>query len=288
MKRFGIVILVLVFAIGVFWVGLIVHFPGDAVSRYVEARVNRHQGFDLALSPAELHWDGLYVPHAELRRRDNPQARPLFVLNDFVVPITWRLIQGLPARARVGEQGRVTAFLPWSRGEHASLDGKLELGEIPLPAVLAPIKLSGKLELDGRFLMDAEAQVGTQLPDGTLRARARELVVSGLPVGGFTVPSTRLDSATLVLDTGRTVNLQEARFQGDLQGSVTGTITPNLRNPRVSLLALRITTSFREAWLASLGEMRPIVESFSERGRIVLTLNGTVGRPQLQPVRGGG
>ena len=72
MKRLGVILLAVIVVVGAFWVGLMVNFPGEGVSRYVERQVNRRQGFDLVLTPAELRWNRLYVARAELRRRRLP------------------------------------------------------------------------------------------------------------------------------------------------------------------------------------------------------------------------
>ncbi len=287
MKRLGIILLVIVVIVGAFWIGLMLNFPGQSVSRYVERQVDGRQGFDLLLTPAELRWNRLYVGRAELRRRDNPAAPPLFVVTDFAIPITWRLLRGLPAEATLGKEGRVEVYLPWSAGGEARLDGSVELGTIPLPAVLNPITVAGQIDLRGRFKMDAEAQRGQHLPDGTLEVNARALAVNGVKVAGVNVPVTRLDAVAMTLETGRTLNVRRFEYRGDLQGTVDGTLTPNLGDPRNSLLGLRITTVFRDTWLAQLGDLRPILESFLNRGRVVLSLTGTIGNPQLQPVRGG-
>lgn len=288
MKRLGIILLVIVVGLGAFWVGLMLNFPGATVSRYVEREVNRRQAFDLVLAPAELRWNRLYVARAELRRRDNPQAEPLFVLTDFAVPITWRLVQGLPAEGQIGRDGHVEAFLPWSAGGEAQLDGHVELGQVPLPEVLAPLAVEGQVDVRGRFTVSPAAQAGTQLPEGTLETNGRSLIVRGVKVGGVELPPTALEAVNAVVETGRTVNVRRFDYRGDLQGSVEGTVTPNLRDPRNSLLALRISAAFRDTWMARLGSLRYVLEGFMDRGRVVVNLNGTVGRPQLRPVRGGG
>lgn len=287
MKRLAVILCVLVVVVVAFWIGLMFNFPGARASRYVEQRVNQRQAFDLVLAPAELRWFGLYVPSAELRRRDNPAAEPLVTVTDFTVPLSWRLVSGLPMHANVGGRGEVEAYLPWSLGGTATVAGQVDLGTLPVPAVLKPLALAGHLEVHGHFLMDAQSQAGVRLPEGTLAGSGRNLVVSQVRLGATPLPPTRLESLEWELETGRTVNVKRFDYRGDLQGTVAGTITPNLRNPRNSLLALRITTALRDDWLAQLGDLRPIVESFLNRGRVVTTLTGTVGRPNLQPVTGG-
>ena len=287
MKRLGIVLLAIVVIVGAFWIGLMANFPGESVSRFVERQVDGRQGFDLLLTPAELRWNRLYVARAELRRRDNAVAQPLFVVTDFAIPLTWRLIRGLPAEGELGKGGHVEAFLPWSTGGEARLDGAVDLAAVPLPAVLNPITVGGQVDVRGRFKMDADAQRGARLPDGTLEVNGRELVVNGVKVGGVDMPATRLDALAVTLETGRTVTVRRFEFRGDLQGTVDGTLTPSLASPRNSLLGLHITTAFRDAWLAQLGSLRVIVESFLNRGRVDLSLTGTVGNPQLRPQRAG-
>lgn len=286
MKRLGIIVLVLVVLVAAFWVGLMLNFPGQSVSRFVERQVNRHEGFDLNLSPAELRWNRLYVARAELRRRDNPAAPPLLTVKDFSIPVTWRLFLGLPVYGEIGNGGHVSAFLPWSVGGEALLDGDVDVGSVPLPPVLRPLAVAGKVHVQGHFTMDAQAQAGQQLPSGDLALNARNVQVTGVRVAGITLPPTRLDSVQADLEVGNRVVLRHVAFRGDLQGTAEGSLTPNLRNPRNTPLALRITIAFRDTWLAQLGGLRPILEGFMNRGRVTVSLSGTVGRPLLAPVRG--
>lgn len=287
MKRLGIVLLVLIVLLAAFWVGLMVNFPGASVSHYVERQVNRHEGFNLSLTPAELRWNRLYVARAELRRRDNPAAPPLITVRDFSIPVTWRLFQGLPAYGEIGRGGHVQAFLPWAVGGRASLDGTVDVGTVPLPPVLRPLAVAGQVHVQGQFTMDAKAQAGQELPSGDLSLTARNVSVTGVRVAGITLPATRLEAVDANLDVGKRVVLRHVEFRGDLQGTAQGSLSPNLRNPRNTPLALRITLAFRDTWLAQLGTLRPILQGFMNRGRVTVSLSGTVGRPVLAPVQGG-
>lgn len=76
--------------------------------------------------------------------------------------------------------------------------------------------------------------------------------------------------------------MEKVLVEGDIRGSVTGRLTPNLRNPRQSLLGMKINASFRNSWLAGLGQLRPVAESYLKNGRLTLTLDGTIGRPRLR------
>lgn len=287
MRRLGMVMLGVVVVLGGLWLGLMSHFPGDSVSRYVSSRVNGAMGFDLELTPAALHWNRLQVDRAELRRKDMPSQPPLFILTDFVIPLTWKLIRGLPAQAVIGQEGRVEAFLPWAEGNEAWLEGDVLLEEVPLPAVLAPLRLQGRVRIAGRFTMDAQARGGRQLPQGNLEGSLSELVVDGVKYGEIELPTTRLEGVKLMVISGRSVELKKLEFKGDMQGEAKGTLIPNLKTPRNSQLNIRIDAAFRNSWLDKLGNLRPVVEGFLERGRLSVNLNGTVARPRLRPIKGG-
>ena len=287
MRRLGFILTAILVALVGLWIGLARNFPGEMVSRYIENRVNRSQGFTLVLTPAELRWNRLYIAKAELRRKDNAEAAPLFILTDFAIPVSWRLVVGLPARAVLGKNGVVEAFLPWQEDGEAWFEGSAMLEEVALPAVIQPVSLQGNVTLAGRFQMSAAAQAGSKLPEGRLSGRGSNLLVSGIKVGREVLPPARFDTVELDLRIGDTVNIERLGFQGDLQGDVSGRVTPNLTQPRNSRLALRINAAIRKQWLAGLGTFRPIVESYLKQGRISLSLDGTVGRPRLRPRSGG-
>ncbi len=285
MRRLGIIVLTMVVLLAGFWVGLMLNFPGETVSEYLESRVNRSQGFLVELAPARMHWNRVRIATARVRRRDNLEARPLVVLNDFTVPVTWRLVSGLPLSAAVGRQGRVEAFLPWSVGGEAWLEGSLRLEEVPVPEVFEPIAVKGRVNVNGRFQMDEQAQAGARLPEGRLEAQGSNLNVSGVHFGAQRLPAADFSRATLVLRTGREVTVEQGEFQGDIQGTLSGSITPELAHPRRTALALRITASFRPAWLEGLGTLRPVLEGFLKQGRLLVAMEGSVAQPRLRPLQ---
>lgn len=284
MRRTRIVLLTLLFALAVLWVGLMINFPGETLSRFVSAHVNRFQNFNLVLTPAEFRWNRLYVERAELKRRDNPNAEPLFVITEFAIPFSWRLYKGLSAQGLIGQDGLVETFVPWSEGGESWVKGEVKLEQVPLPKVLHPITMKGVLRFSGKFDKAIESPWSKQLPTGTIRGELRGGVISGVRVAGNLLPPTAIDKADISLETGRTVNLKKFNVEGDLQGEVKGTITPNLRDPRNTLLSLDTAVSFRNSWLARLGALKPIVEGVARNGRLQLKLSGTVARPRLRQI----
>lgn len=287
MRRARIILLSLLFALAVFWVGLMINFPGEAVSRFVSAHVNRFQNFNLVLTPAEFRWNRLYVERAELQRRDNPKADPLFVITSLAIPFTWRLFNGLSAHGVIGEDGMVEIFVPWSEGGESWIEGTVKLEQVPLPKVLHPIAMKGEFRFSGNFDHAIASPWSKQLPNGVIHAELRDGIISGVTVAGALLPPTNIDKIDLSLETGRTINLKKFKVQGDLQGEVKGTITPNLRDPRNSLLSLDTAVSFRNSWLERLGPLKLIVEGVARNGRLQVKLSGTVAKPRLRQINRG-
>lgn len=285
MRKLALVLLGLLLGLAAFWVGLMLHFPGETVSRYVQGHVNRFSGVRLALAPAELRWFGLYVPEAELFLHHARAEHHLITFSSVTIPVSWRLLRGLPATGVIGDNGSLSAFVPWSQSGTARVQGRVLLQELRVPPVFKPIEVAGSLDFSGRFTRAAPRVLRERLPEGELSAHGEALRLSGVQVAGRTLPDTTLETLDMRLTTGSALEVASLTYNGDLRGRVEGRVMPDLRTPRASGLALRIETSLREEWLAQLGELRPLLESFLEQGRMTLELSGTVGNPRLNPVR---
>ena len=285
MKKFGLIVLSFVIVLLGFWLGLMANFPGEMASSLVESRLNRFGVVEGKLSPAELRWTGLYVPRMDLLQRRPEGAVTLITLSDVGIPITYRLIWGLPIEAVVGKTGFVEGFLPWGQGAQAEFSGEVLTEEIPVPAFLKPISIQGQVTISGDFTMDPGGRKGNVLPNGQLTGRAQSLQLRGFEAVGQEIPLTTLDVLELQVESRGKITVKKFEFKGDLQGRVEGDITPNLQALRNSQLNLRISTSFRNSWLDKLGTVKPIVESFLNRGQIQATLHGTLAQPNVQAVK---
>jgi hypothetical protein len=80
---------------------------------------------------------------------------------------------------------------------------------------------------------------------------------------------------------GRTVQVESATLRGDAQGTVSGTIIPNLARPADSRLSLNLSLQVQRAWLDKLGDLRQAAEAFLPGGRIEGALEGTLSAPVL-------
>lgn len=286
MRRLQLILLCVVTAIVAFWLGLVFHFPGETVSRYIEASVNRFGGVAVKLAPAELRWNRLYVATAKLRRTVAPDAAELLTFTDVAIPITWRLFGGLPVSGVIGRSGGIEVFIPWDSGGEAWVEGGIVFEEIPVPQALKPLAVRGRLDFSGTFKTDMAANLSRQIPEGSLRGQGSTLVLSGVTVSGQSLPVTTFEKIEFEVQTGRQVTVRKLTFQGDLQGQVTGTLVPNLARLSSSALSVNLEASFRQGWLSQLGDLQVIAEGFLERGRITATLEGTVGEPRWR--RGAG
>lgn len=257
-----------------FWAGLVAHFPGAALSRYVESQVNRLPGVSVRVAPAELGWTAITLP--QVRVDGTFQAQPAFLLalTDTEIPLSWALWGGLPLHTRLGPAGEVTLYWPWQEGVAVFTARGLRLESIPALALLPAKRIQGSVEVDGELAVRPEA-----IPEGQVTGRFQGVEIAALSFLGQTVERTRLDDVRLQLQIGPRIRIDTLEFQGDIQGSATGTVTPNFSRPDTSALDLQINIGIRSEWIQQWGPFAPVAESFLVDGRLSGTLRGTPARP---------
>lgn len=265
----------------VFWLGLMANFPGAALSRLVESRINGMSGVKASLSPAKLGLLGISVESLKLSWSSGKRQLPLVTFNDVYVPLSWRLNEGIPLQAAIGEEGWLDLFLAWDGGVLDVEGAEIELADIPVWKSIKDIKLKGLFSLKGSlsFPKGNKRRKGRGMPTGTIGGTGKNLEISSIKVMGASLPPARLESLEIKIKSGKNINVERFVFKGDMQGSVTGSITPNGNNLERSALRLQIATSFRQGWLNSLGTLKPLLEAFLTDGRLKGSINGTVGKP---------
>ena len=278
MKRYAVVAGCLLLFFLAFWVGLKWNFPGQAMTRFVKNQTDQLKELDLKLSPATLGFTGINFDTLEIRSAGAVDAPPLLTLSDVWIPFSWRLPLGLSAAGNLGPEGRLSLFIPWWAGGTATLEGHIDFKEITMPAELAPLKVDGILDMVGQFEMKQPLAKLSELPDGGLTGAGKNIQVRGISYSGIEIPPTRLESVTVKIKSGKVVNLEQLAFNGDLQGSLKGVLTPNLNTPMLSSLRLEAQVTHTPAWLGTLGNLRPIAESFIKQGRLAFIMEGTVAR----------
>jgi type II secretion system protein N len=268
---------ILLFAV-VFWAGFIEHFPGLALSRYLEAQVNRDPRVSVRIAPAALGWTRLSIP--EIRVDGAWAGGFLLALNDTEIPLSWALLEGLSLRASVGDSGVVELYWPWELGEARFSGRDLRLERIPAFAQLPVQRIQGRAEFSGT----AAPRPGGQA-EGRVRGRIQGLQIGNAEIYGQTFPSTRLDDVRFQVAFGPPLRLENLDLQGDIQGSLTGTITPLWARPEFTAMELQLDLGFRPEWIRQLGPFAPIAESFLDQGRLAGTLRGTPARPVFRGTR---
>ncbi len=265
-----------------FWLGLQLNFPGAALSRLVSARLSRLPGVGVELSPVRLSWRGLGAD--SLLVRDAADGRTLLSLRNLWVPLSWRLVRGVPLEAELGKSGRLALTWAWG-GEVTlqSLDARLE--DLPLPvsppsSAVLPFSARGAVHLEGRLGAPTSGPLAA-LPEGELRGRGENLEIGPMQAQGMNLPPVRLDVVDLSLRLGPTVQVERLTFQGDLQGSLAGSILPVLGKPQESRLNLTLSTEFRQSWINQLGDLRSAAQGLLQGGRLEATVGGTLGAPAI-------
>lgn len=285
MKRTALVSAAVGLFLLVFWVGFVLNFPGAALSRAIEYRINTVPSLQVRLSPAALGWAGLEIDSFRLSVAQPGLPQPLIVLQNVRIPIAWALLSGLPVRARLGKEGQLDLFIPWEEGELRVAGAGLRLEEIPALARMGPVRLRGGVSFSGRMQLSNGMRRGrlTQLPPGSLSGRADGVELSNMEIAGARLPVTRLESVRMDLKFGKRLEVEQIVFQGDLQGKVSGFIQPRLTAIKSSPLQLKLAISFRKEWLDKLGPMRQIVTSFLKNGRLEGVVRGSLANPSLRP-----
>lgn len=288
MTKVGWVLLGALLFLLVFWVGLMLNFPGAALSRLIESKIAAHPALSAKLSPATLGWSGVNFQTLRLAYF-RPEGRvPLIALNDVSISLTWRLWGGLPVSGSLGEQGRFEFFVPWEAGETFAVSGaELPLEDIPAISVFAPLEMQGRLtfsaEVEWPGVTGAKLR---KLPAGSLIAKGEALQVRRLEILGAKLPQVKLESLELQITTGERITIDRFEFRGDVQGKLTGTLRPRLDDFSRTALELKLAASFRPEWLRQLGALEPLVQGFLKNGRLEGNVRGTVGQPRFKPGKG--
>lgn len=286
MRKSAIIIASALLLLLIFWGGFAANFPGEALSRLIEARLNRLPNIEARLSPASLGLISIGVDDFSLNLIQ--PGRPLLVLKDLRIPFSWALFSGLPVEARLGSDGELDAFIPWEEGE-MTVNGKaLRLEDIPGFKALAPATLRGAVAFSGKFQLtpNSRGRAANALPEGKLTARAEAVELANLAVLGAVLPVTRLESVDISVKTGKRIEVERITLKGDVQGSVKGFIQPRMASPGRSPMQLNVAVSFNQAWMGRLGPMRPLVEGFLKNGRLEAVLRGTLGSPSFKLGKG--
>ena len=268
------------FFLAAFWIGFVNHFPGAALSRYLERNLNRDPRYFASIAPAELKWNRLVIP--QIRVDGGPGGTPKFLVafNDIEIPLSFNVLSGATVRTTIGGFGSLELFWPWEPGAVRVSGRDIRLEAIPALAQLPAKRINGRLEFDGEF-----TPTGSGLPAGSLRGRLKEVEIGGVPILGLEIGRTRLDEARFQLSLGRVIQLETLTLQGDVQGQITGSITPRVNRLQASLLNLQVDLAIAPQWIEQLESLGPIVESFLEEGRLRGNLRGTVGKPIFRKPR---
>jgi type II secretion system protein N len=275
MSRLRLTLLACAVGLVAFVIGLRVYFPGAALSRYAAQQAQRALGMPVRLSPIHPGLTGIGADTLDLVP---PNSRPV-TIQDVRVPWTWRLFTGLPLSARIGTDGSAELSWGWGGDLEWSLS-RVALQDLPLGVFGPDIQVQGRVDASGRAgpLKTGGAR---EMPPGKLDLRADSVQVTGVKVAGTAVPPVHLDVVEVHLVLGRTVQVESASVRGDAQGTVTGTIVPNLDRPADSRLSLNITMQVQRTWMDGLGDLKPLAQAALPDGRIEGTLEGTLAAPTL-------
>ena len=267
----------------VFWLGLLFNFPGGALSRYIESQVNRDGNVEVSLGEASLGLLGLGFPSLSVSINESGSKREILVLEDVSIPFSWRLISGLPVSADHGKEGWIQAFVSWDLSNIEVEGGDLLLQEMKAWKSFAPMTVTGKVDLNGQFSFPAGKALNGSLPKGSLKANAGNIEIANLDLMGTKLPQAKLELIDLELESGSRIQVKKLVFNGDIKGTVSGTIQPAgnvLNNAR---LDLQLSAALRHQWVESFPRtFQIILKSMLKDNSITGKVGGTLGNPRWQ------
>ena len=287
MKKLALGLLVLALCILVFWWGLLVNFPGEALSRMIAAQIEQSPVISAKIQPAQLRWNRIEFPEMSFLWRREGSSAPLVSLKDLSIPLSWGLLKGVRVSAALGREGRLEIFLPWSETELTVSGSGLRMEEIPAFRLFRPIRVGGKFAFEGAW-KKPNLRGKVRIPEGFLTSTGENLSVENIEWFGIKFPAPRLESVELRIKTGNRIEVKKGTFRGDIQGSIGGFISPQISAPRRSVLRLKITAAFRQDWLQRLGNLRPLLEERMNAGRLQVGIQGTLERPVFRTTAGRG
>jgi hypothetical protein len=283
-----------------FWVGIATHFPGAALSRFLEGMVNRDPRIAVHIAPAELHWNRISIP--EIRVDGVVDGRPAFLaaFRESEIPLSLGLFGGFSLRTALAPAGDLALTWPWKNGQVSFSGRGIRLETIPAVALIRPPpKKPGRMapaaglfsaeRVKGRMEFEGEMTVlDGVVTDGQLRGQIDGLEVGGASVMGFGIATTEISDARFQIALGPVIRVQSFTVQGDFQGTIGGSVTPRLNRIEASPLDIQVDVTVRPEWTQQLGPLAPLLNNFFDAGRLTGTLRGTPARPVFRPTRSRG
>lgn len=292
LKRLLITLLILILLpAAAFW-GLKQNFPGDNVAQVLEAQALSQAGLPLKVAPLQLGWTQLELPEVALLPpatwRQAPQVK-LVVLEQLRAPFLPLLSQEarLEGEMHGGSLKLTASGLPQPHQVRAQLEG-LQLNRMPLVALFPYGTLSGTVstEVEVRNVTPLLRRQ-TSLPEGDLKGNITNLRVrlSGLDLilPGMVVPDLVWPLIRYDVTLGEQWVLNELTLQGSVNGTVTGTIRPNVQKPADSQLDLRAQITLPAEILQTLGPLALMLRPYQCGVELRVRLQGTPARPITRP-----
>ena len=268
--------LILFFAL-VYWIGMMVNFPGDAGSRYIESLVNRNRRIVMRMSPLELKWNRLVAERVALDALVGNSVRSIITFHDAEIPLSFGLFNGLTFRATTTGRGRLEGFWPWDESDARVDVTALQLAEVPIVQWLHPARIDGELTI--RSILSKSASAQNPWPSAQIRGEGQNISIEGVEFMGVNLPATHLEHLGIQLRLGQTIDVEQFSLRGDIQGSIRGTVTPAIHQLAQTALNLDVELAFRPEWIDDWGDLVPILQAYLDQGRLVGTLRGTPARP---------
>ncbi len=270
----------------IFWIGLMVHFPGEALSTFAERRMGAALGRPVTLSPATLRGLSISVARIDIPPLPGSAARVGGVTLSNV-RLSLLGMGTLPLRAQNGDTGRLSASWSWLIGSV-----QLNAANVPLEALAGlggsrAIRVQGLLSLQARLgsLPAGPPRTWQRLPEGAVSGQLQDMTMQGFEAVGQPLPPLSLARVEFSAALGENIEITQVALTGDIDGQLSGQLTPRMAQLGQSRINLQVQATPKPAWLQQLGGMQPVVQGFLQDGRLEAALQGTLANPSFRPTR---
>jgi len=273
MKGAGAVLFVVLFMVGFF-----VNFPRESATESLARRLTR-DGMLVELTPIHPVWFGLGVD--EVRISEMTQSGPELVLSlqEVKIPLTWKLWRGLTAEGKVGKEGQLEGVVEWWGGGVEVQFDQVSLEDIPWIARQKPKILRGKLTGMGRIVPGGQ---GAPPKQANWNLTMETLYLEGWEVVGQPVPVTRIDRVEFTGIMEQSIQIQNLALQGDIAGSITGTIQPMWQSPVMSTVNLDVNLAMQYDWMNQLGLARMFLQGYMTGNQLSIAVKGPLMTAEIQ------
>ncbi|MGK5091440.1 type II secretion system protein GspN [Deltaproteobacteria bacterium TL4] len=275
-----------------FFAGLRHYFPGDVLAKLVQQHVAAGTSIPLSVKDIQLGWNSIQIPELSV----NPPATmtdvgisKLLVIKQIQTTLLPLLILGrltVNAEAYSGKL-RISTDIRQLNVVKFSLKD-LVLDNIPLLNTLEYAFLSGKVTLFGQLTnwralqtrkqMFPQGQIQGNIKNFGVRIKNFEKLSQSIGLEGIEIPTILITDFRIDLELGEVISLKQVKLEGDLEGTISGSVRLDQRNLNESQLDLHVKLKPSDELMKGLASFSIILREYQCGNDFDVEIKGRLGQ----------